>query len=80
MSEGERTSTIFIKNLPKNCQYLFPSKRIPAAMTTAASIKARKYPGSRNESKIPAPKHITEIPISFRIFILHISAPLIFVY
>jgi len=66
---GERTNTIFICSpLDKEMmefQQRFPSKSTPAAMTTKASRKARIYPGSKKDSKIPAPKHMAESPSSF---------------
>jgi hypothetical protein len=41
---------------------------MPTANMTAASIKARKYPGSRKERNIPVPKLIIKSATSRRRF------------
>ena len=49
---------------PPENQLCFPKSKMPATITTAASIKARKYPGKRNDRRIPAPKHTAQMPTS----------------
>ena len=59
---GGRIRTILI-----SASYLMSI--IPAQRRTAASIKARIFPGSRKASSIPAPKVSASTPTVCRIFL-----------